>query len=61
MIELHEPTFIFTAMMFIAGILYGNYMFKKGQQDGANNVVNDLLGQRIIELDDDGMIVRAED
>lgn len=61
MLELHEPTFIFTAILFIAGVVYGQFMYRQGHQDGQDSLVKDLLSQDIIDLDDDGVIIRSGD
>jgi len=61
MLELHEPTILFTLIIFIAGICYGQYMYRRGFLDGSENVVNDLLCQKIIDLDSDGMIIKCDE
>lgn len=60
MLELHEPTILFTMVIFIAGIAYGQYMYRRGLIDGSDNVVNDLLSQKIIDIDSDGIIIKSE-
>lgn len=47
---------LFTASIIFAGIFYGQYMYKKGLETGANRTIEGLYDAGIINVDDDGEI-----
>lgn len=61
MIELHIDSVIFTFLVIIFGILYGQYCFTTGIKFGQKELANDLFAQGIIDFDDSGEIIPRND
>jgi hypothetical protein len=46
----------FTTAIILAGIFYGQYMYRRGMQTGTDQVIDTLENAGIIQVDDEGII-----
>lgn len=53
-------TFIFTSVFILSGIAFGWFCFEAGKKFGHNKLLEDLSNLGIIQIDEDGNVIPAE-